>query len=463
MPEAKGPDPAILKQALHPRYVLERPLGCGGMGVVYLATELRLDRLVAIKLLPPDHATQPEARGRFLREARTVARLSHPNIVPIHAVEEWGDLVYYAMAYVEGQTLEQRVLRTGPLAPEEAAGLLRDVAWARAYAHACGVIHRDIKPDNILFDAGTGRAMVTDFGIARVDALRGSTEPQEVFGTPEFMSPEQACGGWVDGRSDIYSLGIVGFYALCGRLPFEAPDAREVIARQVTEPAPPLARAAPAVPSRLARAVDRCLAKPPEARFQRAEDLADAMTRLLQEHSAPPLAVRAFVTDSKQLSAPARLYALFVGGVVLPLVWLGLSSVQGPAAKLGLAAATLGALGAPLAFILWRVRRFLVTGHDRDDLVDVLQLEHVRLREEVAFAYGGRATRLERWLRVLSYAALAACASSTAILNREVAALADAAPIVAATSAAVALLAAVVARLRTEHRTDPAGLRVVRY
>jgi len=425
------------------------------MGVVYLATDVRLDRRVAIKVLPPDHATRPGAKLRFLREARTVARLSHPNIVPIHAVEEWEGLVYYAMAYVEGETVEQRVLRTGPLTPLEVARLLRDVAWALAYAHARGVIHRDIKPDNILFDAGTGRAMVTDFGIAWVDGLRGNTGPHTVFGTPEFMSPEQALGGVVDGRSDTYSLGVVGFYALAGRVPFHDRDPEVVMTRQVDEPPPPVGRLVSGAPVALTRAVDRCLAKDPLARFQRAEDLANAMSRLLQEQSAPPLAVRAFVTDSKLLSAPARLYALFLGGVVVPLVWLGLGSSAGLSPKLGLAVLGLGAFAAPLGFMLWRVRRFLLTGHDRDDLVDVLRLEHFRLKEEVAFAYGGRATRLERWLPVVSYLALAACGVSVALLHYDLDGVLDsAAPIAAATTAAMSLLAAVVARLRTEHRMD---------
>jgi serine/threonine-protein kinase len=430
------------------------------MGVVYLATDVRLDRRVAIKVLPPDHAKRPGAKVRFLREARTVARLSHPNIVPIHAVEESDGAVYYAMAYVEGETVEQRVVRAGPLAPLEAARLLRDVAWALAYAHARGVIHRDIKPDNILFDAETGRAMVTDFGIAWVDGARGNTGPHLVFGTPEFMSPEQAQGHKVDGRSDTYSLGVVGFYALSGRVPFDDVNPEVVMARQVDEPPPPLGRVVSGAPVPLTRAVDRCLAKDPDARFQRAEDLANAMTRVLQEHAAPPLAVRAFVTDSKLLSAPAHLYALFLGGVVVPLEWIGLTSPAGPMTKLGLAAAGVAALGVPAGYMLWRVRRLLATGHDREDLVDVLRLEHMRLTEEVAFAYGGRASRLERWLRVVAYVSLAACGVSVGLLHYQVDGVFDsAAPVAAATAAAVSLLAAIVARLRTEHRMDPVAGR----
>src|SRR6266700_3293657 len=155
-----------LQAALAGRYSLERELGRGGMGVVYLAREVRLDRPVAIKLLPPSKATDPKLRERFLREARTAAKLSHPNVIPIHAVEEIGGFVFFAMAYVEGETLTERVRRRGPLAPQDATRLLREIAWALAYAHAQGVIHRDVKPDNIMLETGSGRALVADFGIA---------------------------------------------------------------------------------------------------------------------------------------------------------------------------------------------------------------------------------------------------------------------------------------------------------
>ena len=462
MPEAQSPDLDTLHRALKPRYVLGRALGRGGMGVVYLATDVQLDRLVAIKVLPPDHAAQPAARARFLREARTAARMSHPNIVPIHAAEEWDGLVFYAMAYVEGETLEQRVKRSGPLKPLETARLIRDVAWALAYAHARGVIHRDVKPDNILFDRDTGRAMVTDFGIARVDAVLGNTGPQELFGTPEFMSPEQACGGCVDGRSDTYSLGVVAFYALSGRLLFNSRDPRQLIASHVTEPAPPVARVAPGVPSQLARAVDRCLAKNPEARFQRAEELANVMTRLLEEQSAPPVAVRAFVTESKWLAAPAHLYAFFVGGLVLPLVLLGITSTTAPLARLGIVAAALAAVATPVAFVWWRVRRFLATGYAWEDLVDLLQFELARHLEELAFTYGGGPTRMERVLRTVAYVALGGTAAWVALATYHLESVPDPTELlVAAATATVALLSAIVARLRTEHRTDPgAGRRL---
>ncbi|HEX4931720.1 MAG TPA: serine/threonine-protein kinase, partial [Gemmatimonadaceae bacterium] len=182
---AVAPDAEFLEfqDAVAGQYSLERELGRGGMGIVYLAREVALDRLVAIKVLPPLLATRPELRERFLREARTAARLSHPHIVPIHRVGEAGPFVYFAMMYVEGETLTDRVRRTGPLPPAEGARILREVSWALAYAHAQGVIHRDVKPDNILLEAGSGRALVTDFGIAHVPASPAITGEGRVIGT----------------------------------------------------------------------------------------------------------------------------------------------------------------------------------------------------------------------------------------------------------------------------------------
>src|SRR5258705_96788 len=189
------------QSALAGRYSLERELGRGGMGVVYLAREVRLDRSVAIKLLPPSKTADHKLRERFLREARTAAKLSHPNIIPIHAVEEIGEFVFFAMAYVDGETLTERVRQRGPMPPSEGARVLRDVAWALAYAPGPGVIHRDVKPDNILLES-TGRVLVADFGIAGIVAGAGALAGGEVIGTPEFMSPEQALGEAVDARCE---------------------------------------------------------------------------------------------------------------------------------------------------------------------------------------------------------------------------------------------------------------------
>ena len=229
-----------LQVALAGEYSLERELGRGGMGVVYLARDVQLDRHVAIKVLPANLAAQPESRERFLREARTAAGLSHPNIVPIHRVGESGGFVFFVMSYVAGETLGERLRASGALPAASVTRILREVSWALAYAHGHGVVHRDVKPDNILLEEESGRAMVTDFGIARVGSVTLSTDPGKIMGTAQFMSPEQATSESVDGRSDLYSLGIVGYLAASGRLPFEAANVPALLLKQVTEAARPL-------------------------------------------------------------------------------------------------------------------------------------------------------------------------------------------------------------------------------
>ncbi len=295
-----------LQRALAGRYSLERELGRGGMAIVYLARDVALDRPVAVKVLPPHLATDAAYRERFLREARTAAGLSHPHIVPIHLVEERDGLVYFVMAFVDGESLGERVRRGGPLKPADAARLVQEVAWALAYAHGRGVIHRDIKPDNILIDKGSGRALVADFGIARVAATETMTTQGEVIGTLRYMSPEQSTSGApIDGRSDLYSLGITAFFALTGRVPFEAENPATLISMHLAEPAPPLLSVRAGVPAKLAEAVDRCLAKDPTARFANGEQLADAIAdaRLGRRDVAP--SVRGFLGTVKSAVAQA--------------------------------------------------------------------------------------------------------------------------------------------------------------
>src|SRR5881396_96139 len=354
----REPDPhfRLLDRALAGRYVLERRLGRGGMGEVFLARELRLERRVAIKLLLPAKAVDPVARERFLVEARTAAQLTHPNIVPIFAVDELSDVVFFAMAYIEGQTLGQRVRERGPLPPKEAARLLRDVGWALAHAHERGVVHRDVKPDNILLDAATGRALVSDFGIARVGGGTGSTGPWEVVGTADYMSPEQAGGLGVDARSDIYSLGVVGYYALSGRLPFEAPDCYAMLARHIAVPPRPLASVAPGVPRRLARIIDRCLLKEPAARFTSGAHLADAVRFAVSVPVGPPLAVRAFLVESRHLSVPTLLYGMILG-LAIPLLVMQLVTAEELRPRLVAAGFIVWLLVLPTALMLARVRR----------------------------------------------------------------------------------------------------------
>ena len=389
------------QSALAGRYSIERELGRGGMGIVYLAREVRLDRPVAIKLLPPELAARPELRNRFLREARMAARLSHPHIVPIHVVDEAAGFVFYVMTFVDGETLARRITARGPLPPTEATRVLREVAWALAHAHAQGVVHRDVKPENILLEAGTGRALVTDFGIAR-HRDGGDTGAGEVLGTPDFMSPEQASGDPVDARSDVYSLGVVGFYALSGRLPFPGTTAVARLTANLTLPAPPLPSVVPGVPRGLAAVVGRCLAKEPDGRFADGAALADALS-LARERRELPSVLRVYLSESDSLSAH-RLYPSFLlGGLAIWLVLtLTLSPVMEPAPPLVAAILDLvrfgaigGALLGPAAITLRRLRRVIRAGYEHDDLARALAADAERLRED-RVALTGRAPGAEQ-------------------------------------------------------------------
>ena len=282
--QSTTPEFLALSAALAGRYLLEEEIGRGGMGIVYRARDIALDRTVAIKLLPPSFAADPDLRSRFLQEARTAAGLSHPHIVPVHAVEDRGAIVCFVMAYVPGMTLAQLIRAEGPMPAEAVTRLVREVAWALAYAHQRGIVHRDIKPENILLERGSGRALVSDFGIAQL--AESSTTPRGVLrGTTRYLSPEQAAGAPLDGRSDLYSLGVTAWFALTGRLPFEGDNAAALIVRQAAEPAPPIALARREVPRPLAAAIDRCLAREPSERFPSGEALADA----LDGGGAPPI------------------------------------------------------------------------------------------------------------------------------------------------------------------------------
>lgn len=281
------------------------------MGAVYLAHDLQLQRQVAIKVLPPELAVRAELRERFLRETRVAAGFSHPNIVAVHAVEEQPQLLCFVMGFIEGETLGQRVRRAGPLSASEAARVLQEVAWALSYAHGRGVVHRDIKPDNILIERATGRALVTDFGIARSTAqsAAGLTQVGEVVGTPRFMSPEQAAGEALDGRSDLYSLGVVAFFAVTGRLPFDAPSAQAVMAMHLTQAPPRVASLRPDLPQALSAAIDRCLEKDPSKRFESGEALATALDALRSSRREVAPAVRAFQVQANQ---GVRVFAIVI-------------------------------------------------------------------------------------------------------------------------------------------------------
>jgi len=270
----------LVERALGAHYELDSEIGRGGMGVVYRARDRRLKRMVAIKVLPPELAYRSEIKTRFLREAETAAQLNHPNIVPIYTVDEAQGLVFFEMAYVSGDNLAKRLHDRGVLPVEEVRRILRDVADALAYAHERGVVHRDIKPDNILLDAETGRPMVTDFGIARAmsDGDSRLTATGMAIGTPAYMSPEQAAGERViDGRSDIYALGIVAYQMLAGEPPFSAGSTPAMLVKHISETPVPIEQRRADVPPDLARAVGIMLQKDPANRFPSAADLVKAL------------------------------------------------------------------------------------------------------------------------------------------------------------------------------------------
>ena len=409
-PRPGAPDAEIdalflsFQQAVVGRYSLERELGRGGMGVVYLAREVRLDRPVAIKLLPPDLAARQELRDRFMQEARTAARLSHPYIIPIHAVDEIDGFVFIVMAYVDGETLAQRIAARGPLAAGDVTRIMREVAWALAYAHAQGVVHRDIKPANILLERGTGRAMVADFGIARVTETSGDTAVGVVLGTPEFMSPEQASGDTLDGRSDLYALGVVAYLAITRTLPFTAPNAQAVLALHLTQPPPPVASVARGIPRALAQAIDKCLHKDPAARYANGEALAEALAPGMEKRPEVPVPIRVFLDRRRMGMAliPAGIAFPLGSGLIASLLehgspWVALGAGIG----LGLVVLTF-----PIVLITYRLRRLLRLGYGIDDIVAGLRASFERRREEFQFEFGVEATTREKLFRVASVTGL---------------------------------------------------------
>jgi serine/threonine-protein kinase len=268
-----------LQAALGKQYVIERELGRGGMGVVFLASDLTLHRRVAVKVVQPELADHGTIAQRFLTEARTVARLRHPNIVAIHAAAEGGGLLYYVMDYVAGESLRERLSREERLPVEDACCIIKDIAAALNTAAAAGVVHRDIKPANVLLDAASGRAMLVDFGIARICGADGGaviTGDGLVLGTPTYMSPEQASGEEIDARSDLYALGVMGYEMLAGRPPFEG-SYRLVVSQHLSTNPTPIRRMRRDCPPNLAHVVMRALEKPPADRWQNGAEMRDAV------------------------------------------------------------------------------------------------------------------------------------------------------------------------------------------
>ena len=276
-----------LAEALGAGYEVVEEIGRGGFARVFRIRDRQLDRWLAAKVILPELMASPETRERFRREAMTVVRLVHPNIVPIYFVPASGRLSAYVMPLIDGESLAARVSREGALPLPVAAGIVHDVACALDAAHALHVVHRDVKPDNILLETQTGRALLTDFGIARApSAADRLTATGQVLGTPFYLSPEQASGDRaVDGRSDVYSLGVVAFEMVAGRVPFEAASAQALFAMHVAAPCPDVRQFRAEASAGLAAALERAMAKEPDARFDSAGEFDAAFAAGLARRS----------------------------------------------------------------------------------------------------------------------------------------------------------------------------------
>lgn len=403
MPSRSESDFVAVQAALAGEYSLDRELGRGGMGVVYLAREVRLARPVAIKVLPPELAGRAALRDAFLREAQTAARLNHPHIVPVYAAGERAGFAYIVMAFVEGITLGERIRTRGPLLPGQAARLLREVAWALSYAHAAGIVHGDVSAENILLERGTDRAIVMDFGLANAMQTSALGDDGRVMGNAHYVSPEQAVGDPLDARSDLYSLGVCGFYALTGRLPFDAESAGEVVTQHLTLPAPPIAAVAPAVPARLAQAVDKCLAKEPLRRYRSAGSFAEAIDLAFEHAREIPAPLRVWINQGEKEAAPRAIFvmwgsmlgtAMIVGGAPLALFPIPV------------------VLSTVLSYVpmLSRLRRIVKEGYDADDLASALRENDLLRSEELEYERSHVSPRHGRGLRVVFGTSLGALA-----------------------------------------------------
>jgi hypothetical protein len=346
----------LARSALSGEYEIGEEIGRGGMAVVYRALEKGLQREVAIKVLPPHFTFDASFVERFQREARIAAGLEHPHIVPIYRVGQSGDVIYLVMKLLRGQALSDRLREHGVLPPAEVARILSEVASALAYAAKRGVVHRDVKPDNIMLDTDD-RCIVTDFGIARSAAESALTSTGMSVGTPRYMSPEQARAKPLDGRSDIYSLGVVGYECLTGQPPFDADDPMGVLLAHINSPLP-----TPRLDGDDARLVygviARMLAKEPRARYQSADEVIAALASL--GAGTRTFAARVEATTRATTLSPTRP----VRGIVTPTVALAPAAGTGMGRVEVAMRACLGAIGARVVGLVRSTRPRIVAAVD---------------------------------------------------------------------------------------------------
>jgi serine/threonine protein kinase len=270
-----------LRRALGADYRVERMIGEGGFGRVYAAADVRLGRNVAIKVIRPELAGARAFLERFRKEGTALAKFRHPGIVPIYDIREHDGLIYYVMPLIEGETLRSKLDQRSKLSPKETQRILIELCDCLAATHRAGIVHRDIKPENIILEGFFSSALLMDFGIAKATSTESTTDSGIAVGTPTYMSPEQASGdALIDHRSDLYSVGVLGYHMLTGKPPFTGRTAHQIIAGHMAELPAPIRRTNPSVPKALSDAIERCLEKSPEHRFQNAMSLSEALQQV---------------------------------------------------------------------------------------------------------------------------------------------------------------------------------------
>jgi serine/threonine-protein kinase len=294
-----------LTRTLAGRYEVRKLLGAGGMAAVFLADEIGLDRPVAIKVLPPELSRDEGLVARFQREAKTAAKLDHPHIIPIHRVESEAGLHYFVMKYVPGRSLESLLEGAEPMAIDLALRVLREAAGALGHAHARGVVHRDVKPANIMLDQD-GRVVLTDFGISKAGETSSLTQTGMIIGTPHYMSPEQALGSAVDGRADQYSLAVVAYEMLARQCPFTGESAHTILYRHIHEVPKPITALRSDISQHVADAISIALAKNPNDRFAKMEEFARALGGDQTAFAARPSIVTAPMAAVRQPTQRGR-------------------------------------------------------------------------------------------------------------------------------------------------------------